>query len=427
MTIWRLVMGELRHRKVNVAVSVLLIAVAIATLVGSVVLLSIHDMRTEALLTAKEKELRDRLAVFKDDTRKAMLKLGFNVVILPEGQDLHDWYTEDYATSTMPEAYVSTLATAGVVSVRHFLPSLQQPVEWPEKKTRIILVGTRGEVPNLHKSRVKPMVQPVPDGTVTLGYELHRRMGYRPGDRLTLMGKVFTVHACHTPRGNKDDITAWIPLADAQALLKKPGKINAILALECMCVWPKGLETVREEISRVLPGTKVIERGSKALVRAEHRIRAGKEARELLAKAERDRKQLRGGREKLAAIVTAVMLLASVVWIAMLGFTNVRDRRSEIAILRAQGVRTRSILLLFLARYAFVGLLGGVVGFGLGLLSGSAFGMALEGAVRGLTVQTTLLLLGGAIGGATLLSTAAGWLPALAASRQDPADILRAE
>ena len=64
------------------------------------------------------------MAKLKDDTRKAMLKLGFNVVILPKDQNLSDWYADDYASKYMPEEYVTKLANSRVVTVRHFLPSL---------------------------------------------------------------------------------------------------------------------------------------------------------------------------------------------------------------------------------------------------------------------------------------------------------------
>ncbi|MHC4558662.1 MAG: hypothetical protein ACYS80_15330, partial [Planctomycetota bacterium] len=151
MTIWKVVGREILHRKLNFALAVLSVMVASASFIGSVALLQIH----QACLVQEMDKL-------KDDTRKAMLKLGFNVVILPKDQNLADWYVDDYASKYMPEEYVHRLSNSGVITVRHFLPSLQQKIDWPERKRKIILVGTRGEVPNLHKNPVKPMAQPVP-------------------------------------------------------------------------------------------------------------------------------------------------------------------------------------------------------------------------------------------------------------------------
>ncbi|MHC4727969.1 MAG: ABC transporter permease [Planctomycetota bacterium] len=428
MTIWRLVFSEILHRRMNFVLGVLSVMVASASFIGSVTLLNIHDIRTNQILQDKEDELSDRMAELTDVTRKAMLKLGFNVVILPKDQNLADWYSDDYASKYMPEDFVHRLADSGIVTVRHFLPSLQQKVEWPERKRKIILVGTRGEVPNLHKSPVKPMVQPVPPGTISLGYELHRSMDIKVGEKVDLMGRQFTVHACHKERGNKDDITAWIYLAEAQQLLDKQDQINAILALECLCT-SDALPIIRKEIAAILPGTQVIERGSRALARAEARNKVEQEASIAIVKEKVGRQNLRTVRERLASILTPVIVTACAVWIALLGFTNVRARRDEIGVLRTLGVSAKGILAMFLSKHILVGILGGALGFCAGVLAAVYFGSALEGTRIGisdmnLSVAGLMVL---SVGGAAVLAVVAGWIPTLTATRQDPADILRQE
>ena len=384
MTIWRLVFSEILHRRMNFALGVLSVMVASASFIGSVTLLNIHDLRTSQILQVKQDELADRMAELTDVTRKAMLKLGFNVVILPKDQNLADWYADDYASKYMPEDYVHRLADSGIVTVRHFLPSLQQKIEWPERKRKIILVGTRDEVPNLHKSPVKPMVQPVPPGTITFGYELHRSLDLKVGEKVKLMGKEFTIHACHEERGNKDDITAWIYLAEAQELLDKKDLINAILALECLCT-TDSLPIIRKEIAAILPGTQVIERGSRALARAEARTKVEQEARVSIEKEKLGRQYLRSVRERLASILTPVIVMTCAVWIVLLGFTNVRARREEIGVLRTLGVSAKSILAMFLSRHIMVGVLGGALGFCAGVLAAVYFGAALEDTRIGIT------------------------------------------
>ncbi len=429
MTIWKLVTSEILHRKMNFALGVLSVMVASASFIGSVTLLRIHDLRTGQILEAKQEELAKRMAELKDDTRKAMLKLGFNVVILPKDQNLADWYAEDYASKYMPEEYVHKLANSGIVTVRHFLPSLQQKIEWPERKRKIILVGARGEVPNLHRNPVKPLVQPVPPGTISLGYELHRSLDLKVGEKVKLMGKEFTIHTCHKERGNKDDITAWIYLAEAQELLDKQGLINAILALECMCAGMDALPLIRKEIAAILPGTQVIERGSRALARAEARTKVEKEAQAAIEKEKLGRQNLRTVRERLASILTPVIVTACAVWVALLGFTNVRARREEIGILRTLGVSAKGILAMFLSRHILVGVLGGTLGFCAGVLAAVYFSAALEGtriwiAGTDLSVAGLLVL---SVGGAAALAVIAGWIPTMTAIRQDPAEVLREE
>lgn len=430
MTIWDLLIREILHRKLNFALGVLSVMVASGSLVGAVTLLRIHDIRTNQLLEQKQAELARQMAQLQDDTRKAMLKLGFNVVILPKDQNLSDWYAEDYASKYMPEEYVDRLAKSGAVTVRHLLPSLQQKIEWPERKRKIILIGARGEVPELHKNPVQPLVQPVPQGTISLGYELHRSMDIKVGDKVELMGRSFAVHACHKERGDKDDITAWIYLAEAQELLNKPGLINAILALECLCVGEEGLPLIRKEIATILDDKiQVIERGSEVIARAEARIKVEEQARASIQQEKDARENLRAVRERFASILTPVVVTACAIWIAVLGFTNVRARRGEIGILRALGVCSRRILVMFLSRHVLVGALGGALGFAAGVLAAVYFTAAREGTqIRvidtGLPWAGLLVL---SVAGAAALAVIAGWIPTVVAARQDPAEVLREE
>jgi ABC-type lipoprotein release transport system permease subunit len=423
VSIWRLALKEILFRKVSFALALVSVAAACGCLVGALVLLDMHDLRTREVLRAKELETQRQMAELEDSMRKAMLGLGFNVVILPQGQKLGDWYAEDSSTSYMKEEYVETLSRSKIVTVQHLLPTLQARVKWPETKRTIILVGTRGEIPG--STARKPMVQAVPPTKIILGYELHDSLGLKAGDKLKLMGREFTVHQCYPMRGNKDDITAWVELGTAQEMLDKKGLINAILALECECAWAD-LAKVREEITRALPGTQVIERGSEALARAEARRKVGQEAKAAIEREARGRADLRAQRERLASILVPMAMLAAAVWVMLLALGNVRDRRTEIGLLRAIGVRSRQILLLFLSRAVIVGLVGGAIGVAAGFLVGRAVGGSPgAGAGAALAFRWTYAALAMAL--APVLAAAASWVPAMLAAQQDPAAILREE
>jgi putative ABC transport system permease protein len=124
------------------------------------------------------------------------------------------------------------------------------------------------------------------------------------------------------------------------------------------------------------------------------------------------------------------VLVASVIWIGFLAFNNVRERRSEIGIFRALGVRSVQILSLFLSKAVVIGVLGGAVGFVVGLLVGRGVGAGLEKLSSDSAAAWTLLgpeqlLL--ALILAPLLSALASWLPAVIAVEQDAANILKEE
>jgi putative ABC transport system permease protein len=428
MKILQLVVKEILHRKFNFILSVFAIIIATSSFICSVMLLRVHDLRTSEILQKKEAELKVRMDKLKDDTRKSMLKLGFNLVILPEEQNLADWYSDDYSTKYMPESYADRLAASDIIYIRHILPSLQQKIIWPERNRTIILMGTRGEVPNLHLSPQKPMAQPVPDGTIILGYELHNSLNIKVNDKIDLMGKTFTVKDCYQERGTKDDITAWINLKDAQKLLKKEGLINAILALNCLCA-DNTLPVIRKEVAAILPGTRVIERGSRAVARAEARTQVAEEARLTLKKEKEGREIIGRERKKMVSILIPVILLACALWVAFMGFINVRTRREEIGVLRAVGVSSRTIFMLFTWKHIFIGIIGGILGIVLaGVLTYIfiASTHSIQTEIFG-SVSLILKLALVSVIGASLLTIAAGWIPAMIASGQDPAEVLREE
>lgn len=420
MKVRHLVIKEIKNRKQNFFLGLLSVVFAVTSIVGALTMLDIHDIKTDSLITKKEKETRERHAILQDDYRKITKKLGFNLLILPEDQNLSDLYAEDFANKYMPESYVDSLANSKSVFIRHLLPSLQQKITWSEKHRTIILTGIKGEVPFVHKNPKEPMLVAVPKGTIILGYELHKSMQIKPGDKVKVNGNNFVVSKCNETRGNKDDITVWIDLAEAQEMLNKKGKINAIQALKCHCAG-NSLAAVREEVHGVLPGTKVIEKGSKVLARAEARDRAAQEALDAIEAEKLHRSNMRNEQENFASILVPLILFASAIWIAFLFINNVRDRKSEIGILRAIGVKEGKIMSLFLLKAVMIGFFGAFLGYFAGLASGSILGEQFTIKVFDANIFLLALVL------APVLAVMSAYVPATIAARQDPADVLREE
>lgn len=410
MSVWRLIARELAFRKLHFALGVIAIVVAVGCLVAEFALLRAHDVRTNGILAAKEAETRARMAEMEDAYRKIMKGLGFNVLILPKDQNLSEFHADDFASKTMPEEYAQRLATSGIITIQHLLPSLQRKIEWPERKRRIIVMGIRGEVPIQGGGRKEPLLVAVPKGCAALGYEIHRSLNLSAGDSIEICGRTLSVQTCQPERGTKDDITIWMDLAEAQEMLGAKGEINAIYALKCQCAGV-GMEKIRGEIARILPDAQAIEFASQALTRAEARERAAEDARVAIESEARNRAHLRGEIEAYGAILVPLVLVGCAVWVGLLSLGNVRERRMEIGILRAMGVRSRQILLIFLGKAGAMGLAGALIGYAAGILAGPG----------------STALLAAVVAGAPLLAIVAGWLPAMIAAQQDPAIVLREE
>lgn len=427
MKLLKLIHREMIFQRRRMVAALFAVTLAAGTLIASLTMLCLHDRAAQTLLAAREKETAEAGADLRNEMRKATLKLSFNLLILPDGVDLKQWYVDQESDLTFPENYAERLAGSGALAVRHILPMIQKRMVWPETGRTIVLIGTRGEAAAGFSSPRNQLIQPVPEGTIVLGHELHRSLGLSEGDSVKLMGCDFLIHRLHEERGSKDDITAWIYLSDAQDLLEMDGKISSMLALECLC-GSGMIDQIRAQVASILPGTQVVEMGTKVLARAEARIQANAETYRQLEEEKTKQQELAIQRQRFASLLVPLILILCAGWVGLLTFGDVRDRRGEIGMLRAIGFRTHSLMLLFLIKAIWIGLLGGALGY---VIGAGLCALRLSG-VEGLTQADLATVWSGtnaliAIGGAILLMMIATWIPALIAAQTDPADVLREE
>ncbi len=420
MSIFHLILREIAHRRLNFGLGILAVGATVFVALGSWGMLAGHDRESEQSLSQFDQETAENLKNLEDAIRKSMKGLGLNIFVYPEGQERSEVYAQGYASKTMPEDYVSKLANSDIVTVNHLLPSLTRKIKWPEQERTIVLIGVRGEVPLAFKDPKKPLIDPVASGELVMGYELHKGLGLEVGSRTVLMGKEFVIGKCHPERGTVDDITVWMNLKECQELLELPGKINAILALECNCETLDRLAEVRAEISAILPGTQIIEKGSRALARAEARVKAKQTSAQQRQLKESHFTKERLAREKVFTVLVPSLVGLCLVVVGILSFVNVRDRQAEIGIFRAIGVSSVKVLGVFLGRAWLLGFAGVVLGMVALVATGAKFpgdARLLDLLGRGELLKILL--------GVPILACGAAWLPSLAASRKDPAEVLR--
>jgi len=427
---------------------VLSVTTAVACLVGAQTLLRADRVITEHLLGQKQSQVAQAIAArevavkqagadLEDAMRKHMLGLGFNILILPKEQSRSELLLNGM-TATMPESYVDKLGRSDIVTVNHLLPSVTRRILWPEQDREVILIGTRGEVPIQHRELKKPLLAEVAEGKMVVGCEIGKDLGLKVGDTVTFQKQEFTISAIHPERGSTDDVTVWINLRQAQELLGMQNLLNAILALECDCAGDR-ISAIRAEIEAILPGTQVIEKYSQALARAEARSKARDVAESALEqekesgqatilREELGRRQLEQQHAGFAAVMVPLVLVGSAVTIFLLALANARERTEEIGILRAIGLKSRQIILVFLSKATVIGCVGSLLGIGLGFSIGwSLGGLTSSGLVwQELFADGDLLFtIIAAPVVAIALTGIASWVPALLAARQDPALVLQ--
>ncbi len=431
---WLLIKNEIGYRKVGFGIGLACVAIAIGSFSGSITVLQAHETRTEEILAQRERETREEMERLENDYRRIMRNLGHNVMILHADQSRAALRAVGHPDTYLPEEYVHRLGRGYIETLNHLLPVLQERTTWPERDLDIILMGTPGQVPVAHLTRFltedgeayrNPIISPIPEGKIEIGHAIAREFGLRPGDTVTFMGEPFEIHRVNAAQGSEEDIMVWCNLDVAQRWLDRAGLINIIFALECVCDID-GLGAITEEISALLPDVQVLEFSSRVIARGEARQRAEQEARRAIAAEIAHRAQIGDELRTFATVLIPVVLLASGLWIFFLILGNVRERESEIGILRAIGVKESVIAWIFLSKALVMGLVGAVIGYLIGVAAGALRGGVGLFDTRFWTYFNPVLLLISLLV-ALMLCALAGWIPAMWAAQRDPADILRGD
>ena len=448
MNVPKVLLAEICYRKLNFALSLLAIMIAASMLVAGPILLDGYTRETQAEVAGLEQRVKEsagnvaaaeaaaaeQMQRLGDETRRLMRDLGFNLMLVDRNTDIVQFLATRLPTIDMPQEYVERLARdKRLTMVTHLVATLRGKGTCEGRE--VLLAGYLPETRQAHMEHDSPMGYDIEPGTVLLGYRLGE--GKRVGQPVEISGRQFRIEQILPEQGTDEDTAIALHLADAQAMLGKPEKINLILALECRCP-ESALPEIRRQMAHVLPQAQVLRDNSKAEARAKQRKVVAEKHRQIIAiqkevLAERQgtladttahRERVQDLMATLAAVITPLVLLAAAVWVGLLALANVRERRTEIGLLRALGKGSGTIASLFLGKAVLLGLIGAAAGALLGL--GTAWWLALGPLGLGpqhIVVQLQTLLV--ALLGAPLLSAVASYLPTLTALLQDPAVVLR--
>ena len=426
-----LILREIKHRRGNFILSIIAIALTLCLSVYSISLLDKFDAETTASLQNHETEVKQQLTKhntetetvlknLENDIRKSMKGLGFNVYLFSNQEPIEAIKERGYSIKTLPQAYANKLADSKVVTINHLLPQLARRTEWKEQNRNIMLIGVAGQVPMAHRNHMKPIMQPLEPGTVFLGYDLHKPLGIKVGDDVTINGTTYKVAKTYPSRDFRDDGTAWIHLAEMQKLYNLEGKISSIKCLGCNCASADRVGTIRKELEAIIPDVQIIEVGSKALARAETRVKTSSRAdtmraqiitqgNEKMQTIQTTRAESRKSLESLNTFLIPLLLIIAFITLTVLCILNVKHRKEEVGILRALGTKTSKVLSLFLIRALIIGVIAAVITIIVSLTF-----TKLD--------QQMLIILAFA---PPLIALTATWLPALSVTSQQPLNTLR--
>jgi len=407
MTTLRLVWRELRERPGQLATSFIAISLGISVIVA---------IKTVAHFSEKA-------------VARQLDELGANVLILPKGVSVGDYYTSDVHGEEMPEEYVGRILNSSLQGVDNLSPKLTQSMELGTG--RILLTGIlpKNEFGNKaawaeaggifarptgcgtvksplaflqpgqpDKMAVRrAVVEELQPNEVLVGAEVAAAHNLKAGAKLTVKGKSFAVRQVLPETGTVDDSRVFAHLHTVQKLFAKPGKLNGIEILGCCQSIAAG--TLIGGLNKLLPDARVV-------------------TIKQIASTQLKTNTLM---EKFSVIFLAIIVIVGGAGIANYMQSNVQQRLREIGTLMALGMEPRSLLVVFLAKAVFLGVTGGLVGYVVGSLLAVVLGPQIA--------QAPVLPLPVWLGWAVLLSTGiavvASALPAARAARLDPVIALR--
>jgi len=409
MTLRSLVWKELAQRPASTVTALLAVALGVAALLS-----------VQSLADSSEAKVAGQLT-----------QLGANVLVLPEGVGLQDYYAADLHGKTLPEEYATRIILAQKVGVEELAPKLCVNTELnghPQVVTGILprtefqkkaawgsvdlmmeglefdalgkehegCQGRACQLPpedadDLRSYAQTHVVHDLPSDALIVGSDVARRDNLVEGDQIRLYGEPFQVAAILPETGTLDDGRIFAHLHTVQRLSETGPVVNVIEVMGCCEEAASGLVG---QLSELLPGSRVVTISQ--IVETQVSIN-----------------RLMG---RLSYVLFGILMLVGGAGIAGVMFANVSERRRELGTLMALGATPGLLSRLILWKASLIGLLGGVSGLVLGIAIAMAAGpWALDVA----TTPSTTAIFTGCVA-ALVVALIASYLPARRAARLDP-------
>jgi putative ABC transport system permease protein len=398
MRLWTLIGKELAERPVP------MLACGLAILLGVTALVAIRTVT-----------IYSELAVARE-----LDSLGANVLILPKGVTLQDYYAADLHGETLPEDYVGRITLSGIEGVDNLSPKLCVPIRLANRSAtltgilpksefqakaswqgagifaRPVGCGAEADLPNGTPADPKALagkrvIETLEDHQTLLGADVAAHSGLKEGDLVELLGERFTVLAVLPSTGTVDDSRVFAHLHTVQRLSGKGEVVNVVEVVGCCKQIAAGLV---EKLTALLPQARVL----------------------TITQVVQTQQNVNWMMTNLSLIFLAVLLAVGTASMASALYANVSERRKEIGTLMALGATPGLVLRLVVGKALVLGVAGGVGGFLLGSTLALWLGPQLAGvAVR--PVPALALLASGLAVGAALLASGP---PAWSAARLDP-------
>ncbi len=275
--------------------------------------------------------------------------LGANVLILPKGATVSNYYSADFGEYVMPESYVDDITTSGLQGVDNLSPKLTEAISLQGKPVYLtgilpkeefkskpawqsaggiferpagcgtvvpgaIAKALGGNAQGAGKTDAvrKAVVEELGPAEVLVGQDVASRFNLKVGATLPIKGESFTVKSVLPSTGTVDDTRVFAHLHTVQRLFGRGHVVNAIEMIGCCKEISKGLT---DGLNRLLPEAKVV----------------------TIKQIAQTQLKTNTMMERFSVIFLVIILLVGAVSIANYMLANVYERRKEIGTLLALG------------------------------------------------------------------------------------------
>ncbi|MDO5977411.1 ABC transporter permease [Flavivirga spongiicola] len=375
-----LVFKEIVHRKFNFLMG----------LIGMIALVAF----VVAFYTMTQATQKETIRLTRD--------MGFNVRIIPGESDMNQFWVEGYSNLSMSQNVVDKLVSQKSVNYAHLTATLHKRVQWQGKD--VVLTGISSKEREPSGAVKSKMIFAIEENKVYLGYEVANQFHIKEGDIITIFEKEFQVSKTLTESGSEDDVRIYFDLKTLQGLIKMEGRVNEVMAINCMCSTKNGdpLSELRAELAKIAPEAKVIMKSSVADAR------------------EKQRKMT----DKYFSFLFPVVLIICALLLGSVVLTNVKTRTHEIGIMRAIGFSGWHISKQFFLRAFILGFIGALIGFVVGTLLSYQLGPNIFKVAKTFISPNYSLLLWAILIG-PLFAAMVSVLPVLWFVNQDAAQLLK--
>jgi putative ABC transport system permease protein len=347
--------------------------------------------------------------------------LGANILVLPQGASVDDYYTADIDAPTIPEAYVDRIVESTIPGVDNLSPKLTRRVRVEGREVVLTGILPASEIaskpawqlsgvegaelkvscdPNSEANRShgfederlqRKVVEALGPTECFVGSEAAERLRLAPGGVARLEGREFRVAQVLAATGTVDDDRLFVHLHTLQEMVSAKGQVSAIEIMGCCNAISDGLLA---KLRNILPDTRITTVSQ-------------------IVSTQVDTNRLM---KRVSLAFLFIVLVVGAVSIANFLWANVNERRRELGILRMIGARRSDLYAMVLSKGAVLGILGGVLGFLLGTLAAVVLGPYLAN----LGVRPSWGMLPWAAGLSLAVALLGSWVPARIASRIEP-------